>query len=81
MFNAETKIFKEINGDEMRIRITYVDGRPQILEHLVDGHAVTATRFKPLDDKMRVRLDTERNSGIVLNPCEQLIRVFELMTA
>ena len=81
MFNAKTMVFKENNGDDIVLRITYVDGTPQVIEHVVDGHAVTATRFKPLTDSMRVCLDTERKSGLTLNPCLQLIRVFELLTA
>ena len=65
---------------EMDLRITYVDNSARTIEHVVGDKTVSSATIKPISDETRKRLDTERETGFCLNPSEQLLRVFELLS-
>ena len=82
MIHAKNYVFKEETTNEItNLRVTYVDNCAQTIEHLVNGHAVSACKVKVLSDKQRKLLDTERMTGLCLNPSLQLVRMFELVSA
>ena len=65
----------------MDVRITYIDEAARTIEHLVNGHTVSSTEVKPISESTRKKLDTEMNTGFILNPSLSLLRVYELLTA
>ena len=72
---------KNFKFNEMNLRVTYVDDHARTIEHVVDNKTISSAEIKPISDETRKRLDTERETGFCLNPSQQLLRVFELLTA
>lgn len=72
---------KNFKYNEMNLRVTYIDDSARTIEHVVDNKTISLATITPISDETRKKLDTERQTGFCLNPSQQLLRVFELLTA